>query len=58
MVFIGSKNTKSMPQLAPERPFKPAHLRANKIKTANNGRSNLIFFHSKNYGYSFAQNHF
>ena len=28
-----------MPQLAPERPFKPAHLRANKIKMANNGRS-------------------
>jgi len=33
---LTSKNTKSMPQLAPERPFKPAHLRANKIKMANN----------------------
>ena len=42
IIFIASKNTKSMPQLAPERPFKPAHLRANKIKMANNGRSHYF----------------
>jgi len=33
---LTSKNTKSMPHIAPERPYKPAHLRANKISGRNN----------------------
>ena len=34
-----------MPHIAPERPYKPAHLRANKISGRNtNGRSSFELF--------------